>query len=152
MKLFFNYAQMLERQCENVRNAFSGKASNGSSERIFAEICKRLEKDFLPPIDRESIAAMSYELLNVEQKAAMCSKAKQNVTKLIINQLETLYAVTNGLINKKKTCGDDIRRLITANFECSEVIYREGALHDNSLNSSIAEFLKIAQNAYFKNL
>lgn len=150
MKIVYDYAKFLSRQCEIACSVFGGKASQGSSERIFTEICKQLTKDFLPPIDREDIAAISLSLLEIASKSkqyAENTKAKEIMLK---NQLDALHDIVSGLLNKKKTCGEDIRRLININLECSDKCKK--SVYACSLNSSISDFLKIVQMAYFKNL
>lgn len=145
MKIVYDYAKSLSQQCEFACSAFEGKASQGASERLFAEICKRLTKDFLPPIDREDIAALSFSLLETASRAGQMSK-NSAANELLREQLTGLSSVANGLINKTKTCGDEIRRLININIECSELT------EISSLNSAISDFLKIANSAFFKNL
>lgn len=145
MKIIFDYGHSLARQCEIACAAFESKTASASSERIFTEISKRLTKDFLPPIEREDIASLSFSLLEITAKAKQCS-CQSSEKGLLKKQLDGLSDVVQGLVNKTKTCGDNIRRLININLECSE-------LFDNcALNSAISEFLKIAQTAYFKNL
>lgn len=145
----FNYAVMLERQCEIALKSFLGE-SKGSSQRLFTEVCKRLTKDFLPPVDREDIAALSYELLKVDTE---CRKyfnflKGRKPDESIKKQLDFLPVITNGILGKKKTCGDDIRRLIAMNLECAQAANGNAA----ELNSALADFVKNANSAFFKNL
>lgn len=144
MKIVYDYAKSLTRQCEIACSAFGGKISQGSSERLFIEISKRLAKDFLPPIDREDIAALSFSLLEIA--AAAQNYKNSDSGGMLKKQLEGLSAAVNGLINKTKTCGDEIRRLININVECSQLI------GTSALNKAISDFLKVANSAYFKNL
>ncbi len=144
MKIVYDYAKSLARQCELACSAFDGKISQCSSERLFIEISKRLTKDFLPPIDREDIAALSFSLLEIAASAQSCQNSDSGG--MLKKQLEGLSGAVNGLINKTKTCGDEIRRLININVECSQLI------GTNALNKAISDFLKIANSAYFKNL
>lgn len=147
--LIFDYAGLLERQCETALKSFSGEKA-GSSQKLFAEICKRLAKDFLPPVDREDIAALSYELLEVNIKCEKYfdSLKGRNPDQGIKKQLIFLPTVTSGLLGKKKACGDDIRRLVDMNLECGKSADSNAA----ELNGALANFIKTANSAFFKNL
>lgn len=147
--LVFDYAAMLERQCEIALKSFFGEKT-GNSQKLFAEICKKLAKDFLPPVDREDIAALSYELLEVNIKCEKYfnSLKGRNPNQGIKKQLDFLPNITNGLLGKKKTCGDDIRRLVDMNLECGKSADSNAA----ELNGVLANFIKTANSAFFKNL
>ncbi len=147
--LIFDYAGLLNRQCEIAVKSVSGE-KYGSSESIFSQVCKRLTKDFLPPIDREDIAALSYTLfdINIKCEEYFSSLKGKCPCAEIKKQLDFLPVITSGLLSKKKTCGDDIRRFIAMNSECRKSADSKAA----SLNNAFADFIKIAHSAFFKNL
>lgn len=147
--LIFDYASALERQCEIALKSFSGERA-ADSQRLFAEICKRLTKDFLPPVDREDIAALSYELLKIgmECKKYFDSLKGRMPDDGIKKQLEFLPIIINGILGKKKTCGDDIRRLMDMNLKSAETANGNAA----NLNCVLDDFIKTANSAFFKNL
>ena len=149
MKPIFDYAGLLNRQCEIASRSLSGEKS-GSSESVFSQVCKRLTKDFLPPIDREDIAALSYAIFDINIKCEEnfnSLKGKSPCAK-IKKQLDFLPVITSGLLGKKKTCGDDIRRFIGMNLECR----KSADLNSAVLNDAFADFIKISHSAFFKNL
>lgn len=150
MKILFDYTRILMRQCELAFLAFDGKSGVDSSRKLFEEICKRLAKDFLPPIDREDIASLSFCLLKITIKAKEYSKKTKVKNEVLKEQLSALSLISESVLSKTKTCGEDIRRLISANLMCAEAV--ENSDCAESLNASIAEFLKTANTAYFKNL
>ncbi len=121
MKLKFDYLSALECQCDAI---ISGDIS--SSRRKFTEICKNLVSDFLPPIEREDIAALSYSLYDI---ACSGFREKKNVNEM--------KKVINGIFTKRKNCGEDFRRQIDN-------------INDDS--SAVKNFYKIALFVYFKNL
>lgn len=147
--LVFDYANLLNRQCEIASRSVYGEKS-GSSERLFSEACKRLTKDFLPPIDREDIAALSYALfdINIKCEEYFNSLKGKSPDAEIKKQLDFLNVIIRGLLDKKKTCGDDIRRFIGINSESRKAAGSNAA----ALNDAFADFIKIAHSAFFKNL
>ncbi len=145
----FDYAGLLEKQCEIALKSFSGKKVSGS-EMIFSEICKRLTKDFLPPVEREDIAALSYALfdINIECEKYAFAQKSGSLDNKIKKQLDFLPVIINGILKKKKTCGEDIRRFININSECEKTADSDAA----KLNAALADFIKTAYSAFFKNL
>lgn len=143
MKLLFDYSSLLELQCKYAHESYSGVKKSDSSRIAFERICKHLVKDFLPPVDREDVAAISYSLYIVAVNGEICSYKDGKLNQ----QLSFLSDITDALINKKKTCGDLIRRLIDININ-----YSSENECCKKLNSSIEDFLKIVNTAYFKNL
>ncbi len=133
MRLRFDYKKAIESQCDSVNLQ--------SSRKIFRDICKNLTDDFLPPIDREDIAMLSYSLLRISELSELTDKSEFK------NQFIGLKIIVEGLFKKSKTCGDDIRRLMEINMSfnaknnSAEVLKRE-----------FADFYKNALFAYFKNL
>lgn len=144
-----DYADLLEKQCEFALKSILGEKASGS-EYVFSEICKRLTKDFLPPVEREDIASLSYALFDISKKCdgyALARKGRE-CDGIIRKQIEFLPAITNGILKKKKTCGDDIRRFININSECEKTVDGDAA----KLNAALADFIKTAYSAFFKNL
>ncbi len=149
LKILFDYESLLIRQCETVCSVSEGKTVN-SSQRIFDEICRRLTKDFLPPIDREDIAALSYSLVEIRIKCVeyyKLLKGKEPDLR-IKRQLDFMPCIISGLLNKKKTCGDDIRRFIVINTENKSIADEIS----EQVNDSLSDFIKIAHSAFYKNL
>lgn len=147
--LVYDYADILCRQCELISKALYGEKSD-VAVKLFSEISKRLTKDFLPPIEREDIAAVSYALLEINIKAMEYSDslrgAAPNIN--IKKQTDFLPVIIIGLLGKKKTCGDDIRRFIDMNIESG----KHCNLNAVSLNKALTDFIKTANSAFFKNL
>ena len=132
------------------------KINAENSNKIFNDICNRLTDDFLPPIDREDIAELSLILLNIEASSSSFDNSLSvefSVRNLLNTQLNGLYGIIEGLIRKKKTCGDEIRRLIAINNKC-EIELRRKSNNYNALNmnNALKEFLKCANRSFFKNL
>lgn len=147
--LSFDYADILCRQCEIISIALLGEKTDGG-EKLFSEISKRLTKDFLPPIDREDIAAISLALYDIGIKAEEYSESLKGKTPniQIRKQADFLPSIIKGLLGKKKTCGDDIRRFIEMNIESRKYCNSSAA----SLNNALADFIKTVNSAFFKNL
>ncbi|MDY6015985.1 MAG: hypothetical protein SPI97_00005 [Oscillospiraceae bacterium] len=110
----------------------------------------------MPPIDREDIAELSLILLNIEASSSSFDNSLSvefSVRNLLNTQLNGLYGIIEGLIRKKKTCGEEIRRLIAINNKC-EIELRRMSNNYNALNmnNALKEFLKCANRSFFKNL
>ena len=145
------YLKAFESQCKSAL-----KINAENSNKIFNDICNRLTDDFLPPIDREDIAELSLILLNIEALSSSFDNSLSvefSVRNLLNAQLNGLYGIIEGLIRKKKTCGDEIRRLIAINNKC-EIELRRKSNNYNALNmnNALKEFLKCANRSFFKNL
>ena len=156
MKSAFDYRRNLEIQCDCITDAFVNKADSSVCNKTFDKICKSLQSDFLPPIDRDDIAILSYALLRIFNCVCLFNENNVNVFKNeILNQLGLIKTIASELLGKRKTCVENIRRLSEKNIECERKIMlskyndKEYAL---ILNCSIAEFLKYALVSYFKNL
>lgn len=143
MKLLFDYSSLLESQCKYALQSYSGNNKADSSRIIFERICNHLAKDFLPPIGREDVAAISYSLYHIAVNAEKCTLKEKEIDL----QLKSISDVTVALLKKKKTCGELIRRLIDINLNNKSV---NDSCKD--LNSAIEDFLKNVNTAYFKNL
>lgn len=146
------YLKAFESQCKSVTQ----QNETENSEKIFNYICKRLTEDFLPPIDREDIAELSFNLLIIETADSSFNNSLSggiSVKNLLNTQLNGLYGIIEGLIKKKKTCGEEIRRLIAVNNKC-EIEIRRKSNNENALNlnNALKEFLKCANRSFFKNL
>ncbi len=147
--LSFDYADILCRQCEIISRALLGEKTDGG-EKLFSEISKKLAKDFLPPIDREDIAAISLAIYDIGIKAEEYSESLKGKAPniQIRKQTDFLPSIIKGLLGKKKTCGDDIRRFIDMNVESRKYCNSSAA----SLNNALADFIKTVNSAFFKNL
>ena len=151
MKSTNYYLKAFESQCKSVSYMNAEK-----SDIFFNEICNRLTDDFLPPIDREDIAELSFILLNIETSTYSFNNSLSvgiSVKNLLNTQLNGLYGIIEGLIKKKKTCGEEIRRLIAVNNKC-ETELRKKSNNENALNlnNALKEFFKCANRSFFKNL
>ena len=151
MKNINFYLKAFESQCKSAL-----KINAENSNIIFNDICNRLTDDFLPPIDREDIAELSLILLNIEALSSSFDNslsAEFSVRNLLNTQLNGLYGIIEGLIKKKKTCGDEIRRLIAINNKCEIELRRKSKNYNAlNLNNALKEFLKCANRSFFKNL
>lgn len=130
--------KILESQCEAIAN----KKDLKEARTAFCDICKNLSCDFLPPIDREYIAVISYSLLNIASKSKDIYYPDE-----IKKQIVSLKPLLNSLFAKNKTCGDEIRRLTEINFN-----FKSNDIKLNLLNDSFADFYKCVLSAYFGNL
>lgn len=145
------YLKAFESLCKSAL-----KINAENSNKIFNDICNRLTDDFLPPIDREDIAELSFILLNIEASSSSFDNSLSvefSVRNMLNTQLNGLYGIIEGLIRKKKTCGDEIRRLIAINNKCEIELRRKSNNYNAmNLNNALKEFLKCANRAFFKNL
>lgn len=148
MKTVFDYEGMLIHQCNLLKSALEGKRAADSSMKIFAEICRQLTKDFLPPIEREDIAGLSYLLLEIQTKCEALSRNGAAQDKNIKKQLDLIPDIIKGLLKKKKTCGEDIRRFVIINMDCR----KNASAASAQINDALADFIKAAHSAFFKNL
>ncbi len=150
MKFPVDYAKLLIRQCELACSAFEEKSVSDLSQKVFREIYKHLTIDFLPPIDREDIAALSYDIFEIQTKCeTYFGKNKCRIlNSKIKEQLDLMPYIIKGLLEKKKTCGDDIHRFIILNTAYGKVADSSSI----QINDSLAGFIKTAYSAFFKNL
>ena len=135
----FDYLKALCEQCDAVDLQ---SVNLRLSLAKFSEICKNLSHDFLPPIERSDIAALSYSLINVAQKA---SGVKNKIE--FQNQIQSLKKITKGIFEKNKACGESIRRLMEINIEFKSD-NREKVL----FNEALMNYWKTAMSSYFGNL
>lgn len=156
MKSVSDYQKNLDFQCDYILKLFKGEKDSGECSKKFSAICKYLTNDFLPPVDREDIAALSYSLLEISNAAANFVEHGADVySDELLSQLIGLKSIIYELLNKKKTCGESIRRLMDKNILCGKMISERsarGRQYAENLNSLIADFLRTAHNTYFKNL
>ncbi len=148
MNIKADYCEILEKQCSEIRNIILNRKSDFSGSVYYSEICKRLTKDFLPPIEREDIALISYSLLEIGRNALNIKTDGGVFETGIKEQAEMLSETVKGLFQKNKACGDDIRRFVNINFECGKSCSRSA----EKLNYSFRDFILAVQTAYFKNL
>ena len=87
----------------------------------------------MPPIEREDIASISFVLYRLTFFS--------DINKTIFKDFGS---VIDDLINKKKTCGENIRRLIKT--------YSDFKFKTNSEESLFFELIKLINEAYFKSL
>lgn len=134
----FDYLKLLEEQC----NCVYPETNLSRSKSIFCELCRNLNRDFLPPIEREDIAAISFSVVDIT------SNINNKIYPDDINkQLAALKHLVKGLFEKSKACGDDIRRLMEIN-----VNFKNRDLETMMLNEALSDFLKTVLCAYFRNL
>lgn len=143
MNKISEYQRLLEYQCEQIILNLNGINDIVKCKKYYNLICQKLSSDFLPPIDREDIVCISVSLLDI------CYRLKlTNVNnEFLVSQINDYKGIVGGLFLKRKTCGDEIRRLIENNFifKCSN----NEVMH---INRMIGELLKITVVIYFKNL
>ncbi len=136
MKNRNDYLPLIKKQCDCICSGGSNSAT------LFDEVCRKLEKDFLPPIEREDIASISLNLFEISRN---CRKEKLGDG--IKKQIELTAMVIEELLNKKKTCGENVRRLIALNSD-----FRAGTLNEEKINVQIKFLLGRINEAYFRNL
>lgn len=148
MKLREDYSDILSKQSEEIRMVFDGKKSAVSGATHFSKICRFLTKDFLPPIEREDIAALSYSLYEISVNVEAFDKSI--AFEKLKTQIAALKPIVCGVLKKRNACEEEIRRQIDINFECAEIV--SGNKRAEKLNNSLMYFWKTAQNTFFKNL
>lgn len=134
----FDYLKALEAQCDAIIH----KKDLNESRSAFSEICKNLVRDFLPPIEREDIAAISYALVDIAAKAENLPYPDE-----IKKQIDSFKPLLNNLFSKNKACGDDIRRLVEININ-----FKSSDSKLVLLNGSLSDFYKTVLAAYFGSL
>lgn len=135
--LKYDYLKLLESQCDAIIDKDINKTKSA-----FSAVCRSLTRDFLPPLERADIAAISFSLLNI------AIKAKDTVyPDAIRKQMILQKGLINSLFKKKKTCGEDIRRAIEINSDFKT--QNQSLL---TLNASLNEFFRLLLSAYFANL
>ena len=148
MKLREDYSDIMSKQSEEIKMLFDGKKSAVSGAALFSKICRFLTKDFLPPIEREDIAALSYSLYEISVNAEEFDKSI--AVEKLKTQITALKPIACGVIKKGNACEEEIRRQIDINFECAKIV--SGNKCAEKLNDSLMNFWKTAQNTFFKNL
>lgn len=152
MKQNSNYLDILIKQCDEINNIMKNKTNPSSASVHYGEICKRLTKDFLPPIEREDIAAISYSLLEIGRRCAEYVSANSSVNEHLTYQITRLPQLTKNVIEKKKTCEDELRRFVNINFKCGNEFENRNNQAGIFLNNSLRDFILAIQTAFFKNL
>lgn len=152
MKQSSVYLEILIKQCDEIKEIFNGKLKPSSASVHYGEICKRLTKDFLPPIEREDIAAISYALLETGRRCTEYIKSNIVINDNIEYQINRLNELTKSVIEKKKTCEDEIRRFVNVNFKCGNEFEKDKNQSGINLNNAMRDFIIAIQTAFFKNL
>lgn len=135
------YKRLSEMQCDLIAEKLKGKNDNGRCRQCFNQICKKLSTDFLPPLNREDLSAISYSLYEI----CNCISEKDAIkSDRLSAQINDYKSILDGLFTKKKTCRDEIHRLIDINFNCCE--------GNEMLNRKLSDLLKLTLEIYFKNL
>lgn len=136
MKYKNDYLSLLKKQCDCILSGGS------NSEKVFEDICLRLEKDFLPPIEREDIASISMHLLDISRLSE-----NKKINAAIKKRIDLIARIIEELLNKKKTCGENIRRLIALNSE-----FRAETLNEEKIDIELKSLTGRLNEAYFRNL
>ena len=142
MKISNDYLSLIKRQYDYIFSDLKSEDVSDKSKILFDDICKKLEKDFLPPIEREDIAAIScllYEMGLEDKRKILNEKLKY--------QIKLAAEATKELFEKKKSCGETIRRIISVNAE-----FRASNESELKFNSLISVLLRKLNEAYYKNL
>lgn len=118
MKRKYDYASLLKKQCDAAASPSASGVSE--SERCYSRLCKMLIADFLPPIARDDIAAISYAFLDMAIKMLALGEeeipAKKDFTALI--ELSGRAAIA--CVQKEKACRNITADLEKAYLRCSE--------------------------------
>ena len=138
----YDYLNLIRKQLNCIISDLKNGDSIEKSKEIFEEICKKLEKDFLPPIEREDIAGISYVLLEISQMSK-----RTILNERIKRQINLISEAVCELFEKKKSCGETIRRIININFDFSSADET-----DLKMNALISKLMKELNEAYYKNL
>lgn len=146
------YSEILLKQCDEAKDILNGKIKPSSASVHYGEICKILTRDFLPPIEREDIAAISYALLETGRRCTDYIKTNGVINDNVEYQINRLNELTKSVIEKKKTCEDEIRRFVNVNFKCGNEFEKEKNQSGINLNNSLRDFILAVQTAFFKNL
>ena len=67
-------------------------------------------------------------------------------------QINRLSELTKSVIEKKKTCEDEIRRFVNVNFKCGNEFEKDKNQSGINLNNAMRDFIIAIQTAFFKNL
>lgn len=119
MKRKYDYIALLERQGAIALSPT--KKGIAESERCYTQMCKMLISDFLPPVAREDIAALSYAfydiavkylnfgdsmrndfdmLIRLSQRAAVSCVAKEKACRTLTAELEKKYSDCSKRVNE----------------------------------------------------
>lgn len=152
MKTNSDYLFVLIKQCDEINDIIKSKIKPSSPSVHYGEICKRLTKDFLPPIEREDIAAISYSLLEIGRRCSEFISGNNTLNDNLNYQIKLLPMLTKNVIEKKKTCEDELRRFVNVNFKCGNEFEEHKNQSGILLNNSLRDFILAIQTAFFKNL
>ena len=83
MKRNNDYLEILLKQCDEIKEILNSGKKASCASVCYGEICQRLTKDFLPPVEREDIASISYALLETcrrcSEYALTNNKTNENI-------------------------------------------------------------------------
>ena len=84
--------------------------------------------------------------------ASMRQHINEVVNDNIEYQINRLNELTKSVIEKKKTCEDEIRRFVNVNFKCGNEFEKDKNQSGINLNNAMRDFIIAIQTAFFKNL
>lgn len=120
MKRKIDYASLLEKQCAVALLPTSSGVAD--SERCYVQMCKMLISDFLPPIAREDIAALSYAFLDLSQKALDCGTQNSAIGNELTAVIELAGKAATACVKKEKVCSKMTADLEKAYLRCNETV------------------------------
>ena len=131
-----DYTVLLSAMCDGVYQQLSGGRCTFKMHEIFNEICHKLRNDFLPPVEREDIASIAFDLLSVYAYA----QRKEITDNRGSEMMNNIKKAIEELVSKRKTCGECIRRLV------------ENQTRENRGVDILERLVKTVYIAYFRNL
>lgn len=131
-----DYTVLLSAMCDGVSQQLSCGRCTFKMHGIFNEICIKLRNDFLPPVEREDIAAIAFDLLCVYANAQRNGVADN----FSIETMNNVKKAIEELVAKRKTCGESVRRLV------------ENQTRENRGADILESLVKTVYIAYFRNL
>lgn len=152
MKRNNDYLEILLKQCDEIKEILNSGKKASCASVCYGEICQMLTKDFLPPVEREDIASISYALLETCRRCSEYVSTNNKTNENILYQINQLHCLTKCVLEKKKTCEDEIRRFVSVNFKCGNEFERIDNKTGVMLNNSLRDYILAIQTAFFKNL
>ena len=149
MRIKIDYLAYLKEQCNLILCSLDGNNYKCDNYKIFDEVCKHLYDDFLPPINREDIASISYLLMTIYNEIYRISDFDKHNIKIVF---QLFPGVIEGILKKNKTCEINIRRLIDIKYKFSKTDKQKNNNRNDYLIKLIDDFIIIILNAHFKNL
>ena len=149
MKIRIDYLAYLKAQCNSIFKSLDGNYDNSECYKTFSLVCKNLSNDFLPPINREDIAAISYSLMAINREICRISDYDKKDFKRIV----WLFSLAiEDVLKKKKTCEQNIRRLTEENYKLLKTKKQKNYISTDCLIKLIDDLIRVIINAYFKNI